>query len=498
MASDTSARPSNVRYGVLVLATLVAILLYLHRYCLSTADRDIKLELELTEGQMAQVLGAFFFSYALCQIPSGFLADRYGPRAMLTFYIVVWSALTGLLGVAQGYIGLLALRLGCGMFEAGAYPACAGIIRRWMPYPQRGLASGIVSLGGRLGGTITPKLTAVLMVAFAVWLPVGSWRPVMVIYGLFGIGLAVAFWCIYRDSPRQNPACNEAEAELILHEDPNPPRHDVAAPVGRLLVGVLGNFSLWMCSLVQFGINFGWVFLITYLNRYLQEVHDVPLETRGTMNTVVMAMSLPALILGGWWTDRMTKSLGQRWGRCLPLVLTRFVSAAAFLAVPFVGDAWTIVLLLGAVAFFSDLGLPAIWAYNMDVGGRNVGFVLGWGNMWGNLGAFVSPIALNFIVQHFLAQGETIKFAWDAVFLTCGAVFIFVGVTSIWVDATKRVETDSALPAHIEHALYDDDRTELLSPPPKEAPKAGADQFRAFNDDITEHVTKPPPPDAIK
>src|SRR5262245_36758530 len=295
MASDTSARPSSVRYGVLVLATLVAVLLYLHRYCLSTADRDIKLELDLTEGQMANVLGAFFFTYALCQIPSGFLADRYGPRTMLTFYIVVWSALTAMMGVANGYLGLLVFRLGVGVFEAGAYPACAGIIRRWIPYQQRGLASGIVSLGGRLGGTITPKLTAVLMIAFAAWLPTGSWRPVMVIYGLLGIGLAVAFWWLFRDSPREHPACNDAEAELIRRDDAAPPRHYVAAPIGRLLVGVLGNFSLWMCSLVQFGINFGWVFLFTYLNRYLEEVHNVPLARRGTMNTIVIGMGLPAL-----------------------------------------------------------------------------------------------------------------------------------------------------------------------------------------------------------
>lgn len=458
MASDTSARPSNMRYGVLVLATLVAILLYLHRYCLSTADRHIKLELDLTETQMANVLGAFFFAYALCQIPSGFLADRYGPRAMLTFYIIVWSALTGLLGAAQGYIGLLALRLGCGVFEAGAYPACAGIIRRWIPYPQRGLASGVVSLGGRIGGTITPMLTALLMVGFAVWLPTGSWRPVMVIYGVLGIGVAAAFWWIFRDSPREHPGCNAAEAELILENDPNPPRHEFAAPIGRLFVGVLSNASLWMCSLVQFGINFGWVFLITYLNRYLQEVHDVPTATRGAMNTVVIGMSLPALLIGGWWTDRMTKSFGQRWGRCLPMALSRFVSAAAFLAVPFVSDAWTIVLLLGAVAFFSDLGVPAIWAYIMDVGRRNVGFVLGWGNMWGNLGAFLSPITLNLVVQHFLAEGETLKFAWDAVFFTCGGVFVLVGIASLWVDATKRVETDVELPPRIERALYDDDK----------------------------------------
>jgi MFS transporter, ACS family, glucarate transporter len=123
----------------------------------------------------------------------------------------------------------------------------------------------------------------------------------------------------------------------------------------------------------------------------------------------------------------------------LPLALSRFVSAAAFLAVLACDDPWLIVVLLGCVAFFSDLGLPALWAFNMDIGGRHVGFVLGWGNMWGNLGAALSPIALNRVVAYFLAQGATVAFAWDAVFLICGIVFLLVGVASLGVDATSRV-----------------------------------------------------------
>jgi sugar phosphate permease len=438
MNDASSARATRVRFGILILATLVAVMLYLHRYCLSTADRDIKVELALEEEQMANILGAFFLTYALGQIPFGLLSDRYGPRAMLTFYMVAWSALTGFIGLARGYLDLLLFRLGSGLFEAGTYPACAGLIKRWIPYQNRGLASGIVSLGGRLGGTITPKLTAVLMVAFAAWYPVGSWRPVMLVYGLLGIALAAVFWWMVRDTPQQHPHVNDSEAALIEHGDPHPQRYDAPSP-GIPWIGVLTNLSLWLCSLVQFGINFGWVFLITYLNRYLEEVHELPLATRGTMGTLVIGMSLPALLVGGWLTDRMTRALGPRWGRALPLALSRFVSAAAFLAVLACDDPWLIVVLLGCVAFFSDLGLPALWAFNMDIGGRHVGFVLGWGNMWGNLGAALSPIALNRVVAYFLAQDATLEYAWDAVFLICGIVFVLVGVASLGVNATSRV-----------------------------------------------------------
>ena len=125
----------------------------------------------------------------------------------------------------------------------------------------------------------------------------------------------------------------------------------------------------------------------------------------------------------------------------MPLALSRFVSAAAFVAVVWCDDPWLIIFLLGTVAFFSDLGVPAIWAFNMDVGGRNVGFILGWGNMWGNLGAALSPIALNQVVAHFLKTSGDVGYAWDAVFVICGGVFFLVGIASLGVDATKRVAT---------------------------------------------------------
>jgi nitrate/nitrite transporter NarK len=317
------------------------------------------------------------------------------------------------------------------------------------------------------------------MVGFAAWYAVGSWRPVVIIYGIFGIGLAVVFWWLYRDTPQQHPRVNDLEVELIAHGDPHPPRFD-APPPSVPWLGVLTNVSLWLCSLVQFGINFGWVFLITYLNRYLTDVHSLPLETRGTMVSLVMAMSLPALLVGGWWTDRMARAFGPRWGRALPLALSRFVAAAAFIAVLGCDDPWLIVLLLGAVAFFSDLGLPAIWAFDMDIGGRNVGFILGWGNMWGNLGAFLSPIALNLVVANCLDAGHSIEYAWDAVFLICGVVFVLVGVASLGVDATRRVVNPADLPPHVEAALSDTG----AAPPIPPAADAGSPHVKRLDTDI--------------
>src|SRR5262245_60342583 len=167
MAIATSPdRPTRVRYLVVGLATLTSLLLYLDRFCIGIAERYIKEDLGLSNDQMAWVLSAFFWTYALAQVPSGTLSDRYGPRLMLTVYVLSWSLFTGLTGLAAGFVMLLAFRLGCGLAQAGAYPTSAALVGRWVPASARGTASALVSVGGRLGGFLAPVLTALLIVAF--------------------------------------------------------------------------------------------------------------------------------------------------------------------------------------------------------------------------------------------------------------------------------------------------------------------------------------------
>ena len=445
-------KPTRVRYFVLSMAVAVSVLLYLDRYCLSTSDRAIKETLDLSEDQVAAILSIFFLPYAFGQLVLGYVADRFGARRTLSALMFAWSSVTGLMGFARGFLDLLVCRFACGVFESGAYPALVGLIRRWIPADRRGTASGIVSLGGRLAGTFTPWLTVVLMAAAGATIPdVAKWRPVFLLYGLIGISLAIFFWIVHRDRPEQNPAVNAAERKLIAGSEPI----SASAPSsgGRFVRAIVTNRSLWICSAVQFGSNFGWVFLFTYLNRYLLEVHKAEEQTRGVMCMLVGAIGLPALLLGGWITDWATRRLGRRWGRALPMALPRFVAAGIYFTVAILSlawlqpgvdgaepvltmsQSWTLVLLLGFVAFFSDLTLPPIWAYSLDVGGKNVGFVLGWSNMWGNLGAFASPQLLNQAVA---------AFGWDAVFWICGGVFFTIAVLSLFVDATEIVDAINA------------------------------------------------------
>ena len=191
-------RPSRVRYRIIAVSMLMAFILYLDRICLAQIVESPSFhQLGLSKPQIGRILGIFFFSYAFCQVPTGWISDRFGARATLTAYIALWSLFTALTGLVSTFPALLAMRLCCGAAEAGAYPTCNAVIRRWIPLTGRGRASAMVTMGGRLGGTAAPFLTAWLVVSL------GHWRPVLAIDGCFGLIVAAGYWLIVRNRPAE-------------------------------------------------------------------------------------------------------------------------------------------------------------------------------------------------------------------------------------------------------------------------------------------------------
>ena len=424
MQSEVPARPTTVRHLVVFLTALSAFILYLHRFYLSFAERFIKDDLQLSDDQIGWLFSAFFLAYSLGQVPAGWLGDRFGIRKMFTLYIVLWSLFTGLMGVAFVFGLLVVFRLACGLAQAGAFPVSSGLLSHWVPLADRGKASAVVSLGGRIGGFAAPVITAYLVSGLAL-----GWRPIMVIYGIAGLLAAWAFWYGFRDNPREHPFCNPEEVAIIEKgRDRSGKRPGRANSVP--LLAMVRSSSLWCSSLTQFGTNIGWTFLVTWLARYLKDVHKVPDMERGWMTGLPLLVGIAGMIVGGWATDRMTRAFGLRWGRALPMSLSRFIAMAAFLACLLLDSPWPVCVAMACVAAATDLGTPALWAFTQDAGGRHVGSVLGWSNMWGNFGATLSPPLLNWMVKHY---------GWNGVFVTCAAGYLIAGLAGLGVNASKTI-----------------------------------------------------------
>lgn len=444
---------SRVRYWMVLLAMLVAVLLYLDRICLSTASESIEKDLGLSKEQLSWVLSAFFWAYALAQLPAGWLGDRFGARWVLSSYVILWSLSTALLGLAGGIVSLLMLRLACGLFEAGAYPVCSGIVRTWVPPSHRGLASGVVAVGGRLGGALAPLLTIQLMLWWSYggeyWSAgklepaITSWRPVMMVYGIVGIVIALIFVWLYRDQPAKHPLVSPAELKIIggheqlADQSASSGVAQAHAVPGLPLAGMLGSTSLWLMSFVQFASNFGWVFLITLMPRYLKEVHHVSQQAQGLMQSVPLAAGIVGLLVGGVLTDFVTRRWGLRYGRAILLVISRVIVGVAFIGCLAVSDPVQATLFLALVGFSTDLGIGAVWAYAQDVGGKHCGSVMGWANMWGNLGAAVSPVLMGYILGYF---GEGSQRGWQMAFVFCAFIQLLAVFASLGVTADKKID----------------------------------------------------------
>jgi MFS family permease len=439
-------RPTGVRFWVVGLATAMAVLLYLDRFCLSFAERFIKADLNLDNEQTSVMLAAFSVTYALGQVPSGWLSDRFGARRMLTGYIVTWSVCTGLVGVAGTFAAILVLRFGVGLGQAGAYPTSANLLSKWVPFSARGQASGIVSTGGRVGGVAAPLLTAYLLLAFA-HSGGEAWRPTMFVYGVAGLGVAALFWVMVRDQPSEHPGCNAAERVLIDEGRPPGSVRPQGKAEGLPVTAMLASVPLWCSSLSQFFTNFAWSFLVFMLPRYLADAHSVPTAVRGWMSATPIFVGMFGMLAGGWVTDRLTRRVGLRWGRSLPLAFSRFAAMSAFIAAALLDAPWPVTLALSVVAISTDLGTPSTWAFMQDVGGKHVGSVLGWGNMWGNFGAALSPWVLNKVI----ADDH-----WPTCFLTCAGAYLVSGLCAIGIDSRRPIVPVEEKPPWIDSDKMDE------------------------------------------
>lgn len=133
------------------------------------------------------------------------------------------------------------------------------------------------------------------------------------------------------------------------------------------------------------------MFIITLFPTYLKEVHDTPLATRAFYQGLPLYAGILGMVAGGWLSDLGMRRCGHRWGRAMPIAAGRVLVGLAYVGCLLQPDPISITVLMCLVALASDLGTAPVWAWTQDVGGRHVGSVMGWANMWGNFGAALAP-----------------------------------------------------------------------------------------------------------
>jgi sugar phosphate permease len=404
--------PTRARKIVLVLTLALVAVAYLDRVCISTAAPAIRAELGLDQAEMGVVFSAFSFAYALFEMPSGWLADKFGARRALMRIVLFWSAMTAATGLAAGFASLVALRLLFGMGEAGAFPATARAYARWLPPVERGRAFGLAIMTGALTGAVTQPLVVRL-------LPLAGWRMSFAIFGAVGVVWSILWWSHFRDDPRTHPRVNEAELALIGAAG-DAPTHG-AVPF-RLL---LKNRTLVALCLMYGGTIYGWYFYLTWLPTYLLEARGFDMKTMGWFSAAPLVGIALGVFLGGVLSDFLPSRLGHRNGRRIQGLLGMPLAAAAVVLAITTASPVASALLLALAAMLAALGVAPAWTLCIDIAGAHAGVVTGAMNMCGNLGGALVSIVVGSSVKQ-LHSYDAALYSIAAMYLSAGACWAFV------------------------------------------------------------------------
>jgi ACS family glucarate transporter-like MFS transporter len=313
----------------------------------------------------------------------------------------------------------------------------------------------MVTMGGRGGGVLANVITPALALLFASLLGWSSegWRIVFVLYGLLGVVWAVFFWMQFRETPRAHPACNAAEVELVEQGIVSVATAPPALPVLALLT----HPNVWLLSIAGFFVNVGWIFLVSFLTLYLEEIYGSDIarmrgagedpamikqaveSLKGPLTAITGIFGMLGSITGGILADGLRRKFGPIWGRRIPGIVSCTIAATIYLISLYVHNVWVFLFLMSFIYFLVDLGLGALWATYQDFGGKYVASVLGFANMCGNLGAAVFPIVIGY-----LARADQ----WPVVFMLSSGSFLIVASVWFFVDPTHQLVPEPSPPAH--------------------------------------------------
>ena len=371
---------------------LLALLLYIDRVCISVAKEPIASELGFSDKQMGWVLSVFALGYALFQTPGGMLADRLGPRRVLTAVVTFWSVFTALTGAVWSFISMLVVRFLFGVGEAGAFPGISRAVYSWIPLKERGLVTGINFSGSRLGAAFALPFVAWLIITF-------GWRISFLVLGAMGLVWALLWYGLFRDDPtRHKRLSSEEKAYIVSNRQSGSRQPEEPEKTGPLRAKILlGSNNMWLAMAQYFCSNFTFFFCLTWLFPHLKDQYAMETMEAGIYSSAPLVFGALGNWLAGWWVDHIYKQGNWQLSRRLPAI-TGFALAAMGLVVSVYMEApFSAIAFLSIAIFGADMTLSPSWSFTVDIGKEHAGAVSGTMNMAGNIGSFITALAFPYL-----------------------------------------------------------------------------------------------------
>ena len=401
-------------WALLILLAVAMSMNFFLRVNLSVAAPVLGPEMRLSPQALGMLLSAFYWTYAFGQIFTGWLVDRFDVRWIYTIAVIIWSFSTFSIGITSSYAVMLFMLLLLGLGEAVAYPACSRVIIAVFPESRRGLANSVIDMMGARLGPALGTLCGGLMVARL------GWRWLFLLTGGAGLVWLIPWMFL---APRKATPAERAAAVQIGWGD------------------LLQRRALWATCFGQFGANYAWYFLLTWLPSYLVRERHFSLSAMAVWSAAPYFLMAFTSMGGGILADRMiargTSPVRARQGFiCAGLLLTAFL--LPLVLIPRIE--WALAgLLIACFAF--GIYASNLWALSQTLAGpKAAGRWTGFQNACANLAGVVAAMLTGLIV----ARTGQFALAFMGASLAC-----LLGAASFWFfvhpfDANLGIEKSSA------------------------------------------------------
>ncbi|NOW46321.1 ACS family D-galactonate transporter-like MFS transporter [Novosphingobium sp. SG751A] len=386
-------KPTTKRLTVLALISTATLINYLDRSVMGVAKPELVRELHITPEVMGLIFSAFSWTYALAQIPGGYVLDRLGTRLTYALSLGLWSAMTALHGLATGVAGLVSARLALGLAEAPCFPANSRVLSTWFPQNERAKATGVYTVGEYIGlGLLIPVLGWMLAHY--------GWRSLFFVVGALGIAFAFLFHRLYREPQDSN--ANQAEIDLIAAgggfsggiSSSSGPIAFSWANVRRLVT----TRQIAGASIGQFCSNSTLVFFLTWFPSYLAEERGMTFIKSGWLVSLPYIAAAAGVMLGGVFSDWLIRATGSPTiGRKVPII-AGLLLCASMVSANYM-DSNNAVIAVMSLAFFGQ-GLAGLgWTLLSDVAPKEMmGLTAGLFNFFTNMAGIITPLVVGFAV----------------------------------------------------------------------------------------------------
>ncbi|KZL90247.1 MFS transporter [Clostridium magnum] len=366
-------RKDSHKYLVFALLYIGFCILFIDRAAISIALTSMSKDFGLTSSQSGLVLSVFYISYALIQVPGGWLSDKLGSKVVIIIAVIMWSLFTMFTGFSWSFTSLLVIRFMFGIGEGPYAAACLSETSEVFGYKNRSKSTSSMLSSNYVGSAIAPMIIAPIMIAF-------GWRATFHVVGIIGIIFVAIYYLAVRPI-RKSKDVGEGKKE---------------SKKGNWKE-ILTSKMVWQFVIIAFGISMVNKGLDSWMPTYLLKVRHINLKSISYLVPLPFIAAGLGAFSSGWIMDKYFKNREKLIIALSSLLTTIFVFEM------YNAESLTSVIIFEVITyFFKSITFASTYSlFSKIITQDNYGSSMGVLNFGGQLAGFVAPLAMGFLVDMF-------------------------------------------------------------------------------------------------